>query len=349
MGVNDGQASTIIEYLVLVIVLLATISLNEAAGGNEENTLELTHISGNMILSTRSSMDGLGLYEFQRGARASVEMNVSAVISEGCDTCSSVPEGVRLNGTVVITELIDDAGRLGKVEATLEVIYLYESIKSGFISKEWVRIDWDAGPASSQWDIIITHDPPRWVPEGRDNAAFISIDEGHESRNGPWLFAKDMMSYSQNIIGCIPTSFTCDGTTQHEFNFTSSFEQKRAPITIPHVATWAPIQTSVNMSGTPVLMEDVRELLTTGEKRSDSTPWCPIAINGEALASWEMSSSNGINIAPMSTILSATGLPSGSFSPIDGMWTEIENADEACASAIDEQGILIIGIYKHNA
>ena len=349
MGVNDGQATTIVEYLVLAIVLMATISLNESANDDEEITLELTHISGDMILSTRSSMDGLGLYEFERGARASIEMDVSAVISEGCETCVNVPKGVRLNGTVVITELIDDAGRLGKVEATLEVIYLYESVKSGFITKEWVRIDWDAGPASSQWDVVITHDPPRWVPEGRDNAAFISIEDGRESRNGPWLLVGEVIESSQNIIGCIPTSFTCDGTTQHEFNFTSNFEQRRVPQTIPHIASWAPIQTSGNMTGTPVLMEDVRELLTTGERRSNATPWCPMAINGEALASWEMSSSDGVNIAPMSTILSATGLPSGSFSPIDGMWTEIENEDEACASVIDEQGILIIGIYKHNA
>jgi len=349
MDVSEGRATTIIEYLVLAIVLLATISLNESTGEDEKTTLELTHISGNMILSTRSSMDGLGLYEFERGARASIEMDANAIISEGCETCSSVPEGVRLNGTVVITELIDNAGRLGKVEATLEVIYLYESIKSGFITKEWVHIDWDAGPASSQWDLIITHNPPRWVPEGRDNAAFISIDEGRESRNGPWLLVREMIEHSQNIIGCIPTSFTCASTTQHEFNFTSSFEQRRDPITIPHIATWAPIQTSENMSGTPVLMEDIRELLTTGERKGDSTPWCPVTINGKALASWEMSAREGVNIAPMSTVLGATGLPSGSFSPSDGMWTEIENEDEACASAIDKQGELIIGIYKHNA
>ncbi len=349
METGGGQSASIAEYLVLAIVLLATISLREPTVIDDEGTFELSHISGNLILSTRASMDGLGLYEFERGAHASIEMDAHTVISEGCESCEGIPKGVRLNGSVIITELFDDAGKLGKVEATLEVIYLRESVKSGFITKEWVRIDWDAGPASAQWDIVIAHDPPRWVPEGRDNAAFISIDNGRESRNGPWLLVEEMLEHSQNVVGCIPTSFTCDSTTPHEFNFTSSFESGRTPQTIPHIATWTPIQTTADKDGIPVLMEGVRELLVTGKRVNNSAPWCPVTIDGEALASWELSSVEGLNIAPMSTVLGATGLPSGSFSPVNGIWTEIESNGEVCASAINDHGILIMGIYKHNA
>ena len=50
----------------------------------------------------------------------------------------------------------------------------------------------------------------------------------------------------------------------------------------------------------------------------------------------------------MSAILTGSRLPSGSFTPSDGVWTEVENDSESCASALDKNGDLILGIHKIN-
>jgi hypothetical protein len=41
---------------------------------------------------------------------------------------------------VNLTELIDDAGRLGRIEAELNVTYLQEELSEGLIAREWLSL-----------------------------------------------------------------------------------------------------------------------------------------------------------------------------------------------------------------
>ena len=49
------------EWLVLILVILATISIGVEPEVVPEEELEVTHMSGSVTLSTRASMNELGL------------------------------------------------------------------------------------------------------------------------------------------------------------------------------------------------------------------------------------------------------------------------------------------------
>ena len=66
------QAASIVEWLVLTIVVLATITLGVEEEVEPEIDLEISNLSGTMILSTRESMDALGLDDYDRGAIATI-------------------------------------------------------------------------------------------------------------------------------------------------------------------------------------------------------------------------------------------------------------------------------------
>ena len=108
-----------IEWFVLAIVVLATITIGIEPEGEVESELEVSRLIGTVILSTRSSMDALGFDGFETQALATLDLESHPVFSEGCGDCSSTPRGVEVSGSVVITDLIDDIGRLGRVEAQL--------------------------------------------------------------------------------------------------------------------------------------------------------------------------------------------------------------------------------------
>jgi hypothetical protein len=61
MNGPEVQMFTLTEWIVLGIVVLSTFTLGiEPPIGSEEN-IEITHLSGSIILSTRSAMDTFGL------------------------------------------------------------------------------------------------------------------------------------------------------------------------------------------------------------------------------------------------------------------------------------------------
>ena len=204
MASQNRRVVSIVEWIVLAIIVLATITLGVKEETETTDDLEISNISGTMILSTRASMDALGLDDYERGAIATINMDSISIISEGCTNCVNTPTGLQISGNVNLTELIDDAGRLGRIEAELDIKYLREELDNGMIAREWLSIDWDAGDISQHWEVIIAHNPPKWEPEGRYDASFVTDDGNQHSRTGPWIIieelTKKIQKYENEII-----------------------------------------------------------------------------------------------------------------------------------------------------
>jgi hypothetical protein len=345
--VNSGskQAASIVEWLVLAIVVLATITLGVEEEVEPEIDLEISNLSGTMILTTRASMDALGLDDYDRGAIATINIDSLAVISEGCSDCVTNPTGIQMSGNVNLTELIDDAGRLGRIEAELNVTYLQEELSEGLIAREWLSIDWNAGDVSSHWEMVIVHNPPKWEPEGRYVAAFVPKDEDQQSRTGPWILIEALIDNSQNVRGCLPDSFMCSALTPDEINMTSKFKPATTPVTILHPNTWAKVEGTAQTNNSPTDVGGIREMIELGDEVSNTTPWC-LATDEDIIASksWEIKDSNGPILSPMGIWFEALGIPSTSFTPTSGTWNEVNLLTQDCASLMDDNGMLRFGV-----
>jgi len=342
--VATGSGS-VVEWIVLAIVVISTIALDVDPSNDEVEEFEVSKLSGTIKLSTRSSMDILGLEEFERGALATVDMDVHRVVSEGCTDCISTPTGMQLFGKVNITGLIDDDDRLGRIEAELKITHLSEFQGDDFITREWVSIDWVAGDESTTWEMIIVHDPPKWKPNDRFRAAFIGVDEGMESRTGPWLLIHSLLDNGVNVHGCLPDSPTCRSTTTHDINLNSTLMAVRTPVQIQHLSTWSSLGEDISTGETPEKFQDIRQQLTIGDESEGHDYWCT-SETGEVVSakSWQVTQSSSTTFWPMGIWLDALHLSSAAFSLQGKVWSEVELADFACASLVDDNGELRLGI-----
>ena len=325
------------EWLVLGLVVLATLSIGIEPETEAEDELEVTHMSGTVTLSTRASMNALGLDDYDRGAKATVNMQVQGVVSADCSNCT----GVSMQGQVNVTELQGGQGGMGRVEAQLRVLHLSESAGDGLILREWMTFDWDAGSLSTHWDIMIVHEPPMWQPESRFNAAFTE----NESRTGPWILIDALLDGSRHVQGCLPDTFTCHSHTQPDVDLTSVLEPAKPEIEITHPSPWVKLENVSSTNQTPTKTGEIRELLEISGESSDLHSWC-LGEESTVVAAraWAVSSSGPTTVAPMGVYLDALALPSSSFTPVSGTWTEIDLYERGCASLVDDDGFLRLGI-----
>ncbi|MDE0708781.1 MAG: hypothetical protein OSB33_07525 [Candidatus Poseidoniales archaeon] len=325
------------EWLVLGLVVLATISIGIEPEPEAEVDLEVTHMSGTVTLSTRASMNALGLDDFDRGAKATVEMQVQGVVSADCANCT----GISMQGQVNVTELQGGPGGMGRVEAQLSVLHLREFTGVDLIEREWLTFDWDAGSLSTQWDVLIVHNPPLWQPEDRYNAAFSE----NESRTGPWILIDALLDNSQHVLGCLPDTFTCNSGSQADIDITSVLEPVKPAVEIVHPSPWIQLDNVSSTNQTPTKTGQIREILEIGEQSLDLQAWC---LDGDqsvdSAQAWSVNGSRSTAVAPMGIYLEALALPSTSFTPVAGTWTEIDQTDRGCASLVDETGNLRLAV-----
>ena len=325
------------EWLVLGLVILATLSIGIEPETEAEDELEVTHMSGTVTLSTRASMNALGLDDYDRGAKATVNMHVQSVVSSDCSNCT----GVSMQGHVNVTELQGGPGGMGRVEAQLSVLHLSESADDGLILREWLSFDWDAGSLSTQWDIMIVHDPPMWQPDNRFNAAFTE----DESRTGPWVLIEALLDGSRHVQGCLPDTFACHSNSQPDVDLTSILEPVKSEFKISHPNPWIQLENMTVTNQTPTKTEEIRGLLQLNGESSGLHGWCHADESAVVAArAWNVSSGGTTTVAPMSIYLEALALPSSSFTPVSGTWTEIDLQERGCASLVDDDGFLRLGI-----
>ena len=139
MAGNKIKTFSIVEWSVLAIVIFATLSLQPTPKEAVEEELESTKITGTVELSTRSAMNSLGLDDFKLGPLATVDLVSNPVISSNCPDCQFPVSGINVYGEVIITQLIDQDNRQGRVEAILNLTYLREINSQDLIFREWLK------------------------------------------------------------------------------------------------------------------------------------------------------------------------------------------------------------------
>ncbi len=341
----SGNISGRIEWLVLLLVLLATISIEFKSEDEGIIDVEVTHISAEIIMATDSSMDAIGLGDYDRGGNAYIELNTHQVVSEGCNDCTNNPTGLHMNGTFLLKNVTkNDAGSF-RFEGPLTITYLTEYIDDDFIAREWLSINLSAGDVSSRLDLIVVHDPPRWHPVDRSSSAFVTVEEGSESRTGPWIFVEPLLEEAQNVRGCLPDNKFCSEITRPDAIMNLAVQEARVPLAIEHPAIWTLVEESSSTNQTPTKLQNFRDMLNAGEFTSTSSAWCPISTTEiTASQSWDVPATSQTEFSPMGLWLNAMSLPSSSIKLSDGVWNEVEHVDSTCGSLIDSNGELRLGI-----
>ena len=335
-----------VEILVILLVIISTASLDFKTEESELEYLEVEYIEGTLDLKTRSSMDSLGLNDFKPGALVELNLNVDSITSE-CQICKNKPVGVLLSGEVNVSGLrpIDSGGQI-RIEGNLNVTHLQEFSSKDMIIREWLTIDWDLDEFSAQWDIFIEHNPPKWSLDNRYDASLVDSGDAKKSRVGPVIYLEEIIENSINIHGCMPNSMNCDGVNREEMNLTTKLTTQREPTNVVFSSNWINYDVaSVNISDTQNI-GDIRNLFEIEDSTTNHSAFCLEDVGDiVSVQSWNISGETSSSISPMGLWLSSIGLPSSSFTPTGGIWTEIDSGDTGCG-AFTKNGKLYLGISK---
>ena len=335
-----------VEILVILLVIISTASLDFKTEETELEYLEVEYIEGTLDLKTRSSMDSLGLNDFKPGALVELNLNVDSITSE-CQICKNKPLGVLLSGEVNVSGLrpIDSGGQI-RIEGNLNVTHLQEFSSKDMIIREWLTIDWDLDEFSAQWDIFIEHNPPKWSLDNRYDASLVDSGDAKKSRVGPVIYLEEIIENSINIHGCMPNSLNCDGVNREEMNLTTKLTTQREPTNVVYSSNWINYDVaSVNISDTQNI-GDIRNLFEIEDSTTNHSAFCLEDVGDiVSVQSWNISGETSSSISPMGLWLSSIGLPSSSFTPTGGIWTEIDSEDSGCG-AFSKSGKLYLGISK---
>ena len=335
-----------VEILVILLVIISTASLDFKTEESELEYLEVEYIEGTLDLKTRSSMDSLGLNDFKPGALVELNLNVDSITSE-CQICKNKPLGVLLSGEVNVSGLrpIDSGGQI-RIEGNLNVTHLQEFSSKDMIIREWLTIDWDLDEFSAQWDIFIEHNPPKWSLDNRYDASLVDSGDAKKSRVGPVIYLEEIIENSINIHGCMPNSMNCDGVNREAMNLTTKLTTQREPTNVVFSSNWINYDVgSVNISDTQNI-GDIRNLFEIEDSTTNHSAFCLEDVGDiVSVQSWNISGETSSSISPMGLWLSSIGLPSSSFTPTGGIWTEIDSEDSGCG-AFSKSGKLYLGISK---
>lgn len=334
------------EMLVLLIVVLATLSLATPENESNEQSLEVAEITGEMRLTSRASMDAFGLQDFQIGPLAMIALDVRPIQSNGCTDCQSIPTGFHISGEVTITELVDSAGRNGRVEGTLNITYLSESTDTHTI-REWFNIDWNAGPSSSHWIGMLHHTPAKWTPSEEFSSIFLETSQGFESRTGPFISFKSLGETSREIKGCLPGGFSCSKASQSDYSMTVNFTEPRAVYMIDHPEDWHMSSSNQSSQEEPTGMDGMRSILSLGDTVDTPKVWSPEPnASLTSTQSWQINTTNSPNFSPMTSFFQALGLPSISYDVPDGIWTETDFSEMSTGVIANGQGDMVFSLAR---
>jgi hypothetical protein len=342
--VSPERGSAAIEVAMIVLVILSTATLGVEPSAVPSEEMAVNQIEGTLILSTASSMDALGLANYERGAIATVRLTVRPAESSTCGGCNADWTGLNIEGEVNITELFDEAGRLGRIEASINITYLVKRSSSDFISSEWLLVDWDAGDASSHSEILIVHDPPRWIPADRIDSSFVSRYGQLQTRTGPHITIEEIGAGMLRSSGCLPDSFTCSRATRPDIDLVTSSGQVLAPLVIDAPSDWQDVQLPANPATSSDKLAGFRSVLDVKDPIERQTSFCPWTDEPVlSTSSWMVMDADKATFTPLASHLSSLGLPVASIHLGVGTWTEVDLADRSCGALIDDDGQFRLG------
>ena len=144
----------------------------------------------------------------------------------------------------------------------------------------------------------------------------------------------------------MPNSINCDGINREEMNLSTKLTTQREPTNVVFSSNWINYDvTSTNISDTQNI-GDIRNLFEIYDSTTNHSAFCLEDVgNIVSVQSWNISGETSSSISPMGLWLSSIGLPSSSFTPTGGIWTEIDSEDAGCG-ALSKDGKLYLGISK---
>ena len=331
-----------IEALVVALVIFSTLAIYSNDSEHSHSNLQLTSLTGSVELSTRDSMDAFGLEDFAVGAVASLDLTVSELIVVDCPDCNTTTNGVMLSGDIVVTELEDQQGRLGRVEGLLNFTHLVTSSGTNFIVEERINFQWIAGDISSSWSMIINHVPPRWLPEYDLETVFIETQQGLEARSGPELLIKTPSDNQRIIHACLPDSFLCRSSSADAV-LIANYNPNREQIVIHGVTEWseADVSSYVPAGDLPNIISEILSVDDLVLNDYGYTPTSYGAINNVSTYNF---TDNNLRLSPLSAWFNSLGLITVNFATTGESLVWISNEFSDVYNLIDTDGILRLGL-----
>ena len=334
-----------VEALCLASVILATTWVELSFDEQEELIDSVTSLDGYIQLSTRSSMDSLNLNQFDVGAIASFELEMTTLLPTKCDGCENHLNGKRITGVVNITELIDDQGRSGRIEADLSIDHIEERNSNGFLLQEWFVLDWDAGASSFNQIIHVAHSSNPWPVDQSSGSFLIDTSSGSESRTGPNLITQQIAENQELVRACLPDSFSCNGVSNWDIEMTvyRGIIEESLVVDSPPPYQEVSIPNNLELSDSGLLGSWMNLI----ESDIPSTSNCLQNLGSlSAAGSWGIDDSSIGIISPLSSILSSAGLPVLQIQIGSGDLTVLEGEYGTCSHVIGDKSFSQISIFE---
>jgi len=333
---------SVFEWVSIFVVIIAATSLYFQEEDTSSEEQELKSVYGTIELSTRDSMDSLGLDDFKIGALAYLNLSSKPVLVETCTDCSGKITGISLQGPVIITELFDSENRKGRVEASLNFTHLIEKSDGDYVNREWIIFDWDAGDISESWELVIIHNPPRWLPKYDMTSMFIETDLGLETRSGPELLIKTPEDGIRLIKGCLPDSFLCRSSSP-DGTLVANYGTPDIPINVDLPTSWA----RQNISSIPIGTPDesiLDEVIDRGNQTQNDIATCPNNIGNPTTASTYPITNTLGQISPLSSWFLALDMTPITLHNFGNTYVHIEYSEYSCYNLLNLDGEIELGL-----
>ena len=331
-----------VEALVVALVVFSAFAIYSNDSEDNNNDLQLTSVTGNVELSTRDSMDAFGLQDFAVGAVASLDLTVSEVVVLDCADCNTTTNGVMISGDIVITELLDQQGRLGRVEGLLNFTHFVTSSGPNLVAEERINFQWIAGDISSSWSMIINHDPPRWLPEYDLETVFIETQQGLESRSGPELLIKTPSDNQRIIHACLPDSFLCRSSSADAV-LIAGYNPTRDRVIIDGMTEWRKADLSGYLPEGD-LSHIISEVISVGDLAPNYHGYTPTSHGGINNVSTYNFTDDMTRLSPLSAWFNSLGLIAIDFATTGESLVWISNEVGHVYNVIDANGALRLGL-----
>ena len=318
----------IFEWLAIFIVVFAATSLYFYSPEETQSEAQLASLSGTIELSTRDSMDSFGLQDFKTGAIANLNLTSFPVAVKDCGNCDAEITGVTLQGEITITEL--------------NFTHLIYQSSKDYVDQERIIFNWNAGDVGSSWELILNHNPPRWLPSLSENSNFIETSLGIESRSGPELLIKTPEPGIKLIQACLPDSFLCKNTSPDAI-LIATFEESTPPIGIVAPTNWIEQDIS-NLSFSSQDLSLIDGIIETTSQVANNNSYALTNSGMIEQASTYQLTQNTSSLSPLSTWFSAVGLTTFEIKLHGSVVVKIQTESHDFYNILNTNGELVVGL-----